>query len=167
LLSVLSIARPSLADEPASKPPARPSPSPADDKPAARDDAQRKPQVRTYSSVTVVSDPAQAPRLPVRAQAPVIERPQREDRHEAGNENRREQSRADSMRELRQEIKEMRRDLRDAERERREQPRAGAPAPQRSETPRQNTGEPSRDRYPAHDRQGDRQGDRHVDRPQR
>ncbi len=98
LVALLWAATPATADEG----------KPAAETPPDKAPAERKPQVRTYSSVTVVSDPSQAPRLP----RTVIPRPQREERGEATREG----VHSEQVRELREEIKEVRRGLREFER---------------------------------------------------
>lgn len=85
--------------------------------PAAADSAQgepaRRPLVRTYTSVTVVNDPTQIPRLPSRVPAP--ERPRREDRVDIGRERERPESVRELRQEVRQELREVRRELREPE----------------------------------------------------
>jgi hypothetical protein len=102
LLALGLSAAPALADE------AKPASAPAS---AAREEPAKRPQVRTYTSVTVVSDPSQAPRLPSRMPPRELgDRPPRTDRPEATRE------RPEAVRELRQEIQEMRRGLRESDR---------------------------------------------------
>lgn len=100
----------------------------------ANEAAKKPPQVRTYTSVTVVSDPSQAPRLPSRVADVKSERPSREERGEV----KKDRVRENEVRELRQEVKELRRDLRESVRDGREN--AARPTPSQ--------------RQPAHERPG-------------
>ncbi len=111
-------------DKPGDKPGDRPSPSPRDAPAAGQPGEARPPQVRTYSSVTVVDDPKQAPPLPTGRKeppAPATPRPPAEPR--------RDESPASSLKDDRptpgarraEELKELRRDLRELRQELREQ----------------------------------------------
>lgn len=107
-----AVAAPALADEAPSVPP-----------------EGKKPQVRTYTSVTVVDDPNKVPRLPGRppAPAPVKEaqpsRPAEPPRRDDGQ-----PTRAESLHEVRSELRELRRSLRAEDAEaRRGQPAGPTP----------------------------------------
>lgn len=100
---------------------------PAAAAPALSDEKIKKPpQVRTYTSVTVVSDPSQAPPLPSRGspQRPESPRPDAV----------REPPRGDTVRELRNEIREMRQTQREIQRRGNTEPRPDAESPRSERT---------------------------------
>jgi hypothetical protein len=118
LLSLLWLAAvPVAAEEPK---------APSEAAAESRPEAKRGPQIHAYTTVTVLQDPTQAPRLPTTTAAvpaapvtpqpppspPVKEgsspRPTSDERTDVG----RERARLETMRELRDELKEMRRSLR-------------------------------------------------------
>ena len=148
-------ARPAAAPgERASERPGEPPRRPASAPPAASPGA-RPPQVRTYSSVTVVDDPKQAPPLPTgRKEAPPAALPKpltepRRDEPAAKDERPAAESRRS------EEIKELRRDLRELRQELREQrggrdgegPAAcGRPTPAESESRKHPERAPVRER---------------------
>lgn len=110
-------------DRPGDKPGDRPSPSPRDAPAAGQPGEARPPQVRTYSSVTVVDDPKQAPPLPTGRKeppAPATPRPPAEPRRDESPASSLKDDRptpgarrAEELKELRRDLRELRQDLRE------------------------------------------------------
>lgn len=168
LSALILVAGPVLAEEPkGDRPPAT----------SAGEEPKKNPQVRTYTSVTVLSDPSQAPPLPSRStgaassptgdrdrpRPPSIDRPQRDERGDVP----RDRNRAESVRELRQEIQEMRRDLRKDDRgleKERDRPAPIVPRPDgvRPDKPAREDRVPERriEREKARENQTDRRNER-------
>lgn len=89
----------------------------AEDKAAPTATEKKPPQVRTYSSVTVVTDPAHAPPLPVRPREAGTPKPERS----VPEARRGEEGLRESVQKLRGEIQELRKEMLQERRERRDE----------------------------------------------
>lgn len=111
------------SDKPGAKSSDHPSPPAGDPSVVAPPGRERPPQVRTYSSVTVVDDPRQAPPLPTgrkELSAPAAPRPPTEPRRDDSPASSPKDDRpspgarrAEELKELRRDLRELRQDLRE------------------------------------------------------